>query len=365
MVIALNQSIEKALGVYRDKIDEIDAQILDLMHQRITAAKSILEIKSQVSEPIFYRSEREAQVLRRLQELNAGRIEKMAIERLFREIISITRSTEIALTVSVLGPSGTYTESAARQHFGNSIEIVPLATIDEIFRATETGHTQFAVVPVENSSEGGVNATLDRLINTSLSICGEINLEIHHNLMGRDSEATEVKTVYAHTQSLAQCKRWLSTYLKHAELAPVSSNAEAAKRVCDERNALAIAGTTAAELYGLKILAKNIEDEPGNTTRFLVLAKQPTPPSGHDKTSLLLSCRHRPGALFHLLKPLSQHKIDMTKIESRPSRTGLWEYVFFIDIKGHAEEEVVSKALAQLKEEAGLFKHLGSYPISR
>ncbi|WP_424946836.1 prephenate dehydratase [Candidatus Spongiihabitans sp.] len=360
----MTKETDKKLEVFRDKIDNIDVDILRLMNQRLSAAQSIAQIKATSAQPAFYRPEREAQVLSRLQNLNDGLLQDSSLESLFREIMSITRGIEAGLSVSVLGPVGTYTEAAARHHFGSAIAIVDFPTIDEIFKATETGHTNFSVVPVENSTEGGVTGTLDRLVNTSLTICGEINLQIHHNLLSIEDDPGRVKKIYAHTQSLGQCKRWIDKNCAQAELIPTSSSADAAKKSTTEKSAAAIAGAVAAQRYQLKIVAANIEDESGNTTRFLVLSNRATPPSGNDKTSLLLSCRSRPGALLHLLQPLLDGQIDMTKIESRPSKIGLWDYVFFIDILGHQEEKHVAKALTELKVEAGLFKNLGSYPAS-
>ncbi len=371
---------EAELKVHRDRIDEIDEQILALMNQRIEVAQAIGVLKSNSQsttqsnsqannkassdQPAFYRPEREARVLKRLRKLNQGALDNAALEALFREIMSITRGAESGLSVAILGPLGTYSESAARQHFGRFIEIVPYATIDEIFRAAETGQTDFAVAPVENSTEGGVSGTLDRLVTTSLTACGEINLRIHHNLLGVCEQLSAVKRVLAHSQSLAQCKRWLDRNLPGVALVSVASNADAAMQARDDSSVAAIAGDSAAERYELSHLAANIEDEPGNATRFLVFSNRPTPPSGDDKTSLLLSCRNRPGALFHLLKPLLDHKVDMTRIESRPSKTGLWEYIFFVDIVGHQEDAEIAEALKELKVEAGLYKNLGSYPIS-
>ncbi len=360
----MSQNSESELQSCRDRIDEIDEQMLELMNRRIEVARSIGAIKSELAEPAFYRPEREARVLKRLRKLNRGQLDDAALEALFREIMSITRGVEAGLSVAILGPLGTYSESAARQHFGSSIEIVPHATIDEIFRAAETGQTDFAVAPVENSTEGGVSGTLERLVTTSLSACGEINLRIHHNLLGVAEGLSSVARVIAHSQSLGQCKRWLDRNLPGVDMIAVGSNADAAMQARDDPTAAAIAGDSAAERYGLSHLAANIEDEPGNTTRFLVFSNRQTPPSGDDKTSLLLSCRNRPGALFHLLKPLLDHRVDMTRIESRPSKTGLWEYIFFVDIAGHQADHGIAEALQALKAEAGLYKNLGSYPVS-
>ena len=370
---------ESELKIHRERIDEIDEQILELMNRRIEIAQRIGAIKlsggssgglfgkGSREQAVVYHPEREAQVLKRLRKLNRGRLDNAALDALFREIMSITRGVEMGLSAAILGPLGTYTESAARQHFGNAIGIVPYATIDEIFRAAETGQTDFAVAPVENSTEGGVSGTLDRLVATSLTTCGEINLRVHHNLLGVGGAGgglDEVKRVIAHSQSLAQCKRWLDRNLPGVELIPAGSSADAAIQAREDPASAAIAGDSAAERYALNHLAANIEDEPGNVTRFLVFSNRPTPPSGDDKTSLLLSCKHRPGALIHLLKPLLDHRVDMTKLESRPSKTGLWEYIFFVDIAGHQEDAEIAEALKEIKAEAVLYKNLGSYPVS-
>ena len=360
----MSKTGDQNLLYFRDQIDEIDAKILQLMNQRLNAAQSIGAIKEKLDEPAFYRPEREAQVLRRLQGINTGLMDDAAIESLFREIMSITRGTEAGLSVSILGPAGTYSEAAARHHFGSSIEIKDFATMDDIFKSTEAGHTNFSVVPIENSTEGGVTGTLDRMTTTNLVICGEINLPIHHHLLSNANDVSAIKKVYAHTQSLGQCKGWLDSHCPDAERIPVGSNADGAKKVMGKPDSAAIAGAVAGQRYELASLGANIEDEPGNTTRFLVLSDRATPPSGQDKTSLLLSCRSRPGALLHLLQPLLDDQIDMTKIESRPSKVGLWEYVFFVDILGHQDEPNIANALSKLEREAGLFKNLGSYPVS-
>ena len=355
---------EDDLREHRRRIDEIDERILELLNQRIETARRIGGIKHSRRESDIYRPEREARVLRRLRELNRGQLDEAGLEALFREIISITRAAEGGLKVAILGPLGTYTEAAARRHFGSAIQLTPQSTIDDIFRACENGQTDFAVAPVENSTEGGVRATLDRLITTPLRICGEVHLRVQHQLLGANEKLSDIKRVIAHAQSLAQCRNWLRDNLPAAELIACHSNAEAAAQVQNEPTTAAIAGARAAARYGLVALATGIEDEPNNTTRFVVLSKRPAPSSGDDKTSLLLSCRNRPGALFHLLRPLLNHGVDMTRIESRPSKTGLWEYLFFVDITGHSEQPAVAAALAELKVEAGLYKNLGSYPVS-
>ena len=361
---ALDKDPENQLRSLREQIDAIDSELLGLMNRRLDVAKAVAAVKATLDEPAFYRPEREAQVLRRLHELNEGPLTDSGLESLFREIMSITRGSEAGLSVSILGPLGTYTEAAARQHFGSAVEIVDFPTIDEIFKSTETGNTHFSVVPVENSTEGGVTGTLDRMVSTTLTICGEINLKIHHNFMSNEGDLKDISKVYAHVQSLGQCKRWLEKHLPGVERVPVGSNADAARKAAGEPGTGAIAGDAAAERYGISILNHSIEDEPGNTTRFLVLSDRKTPPSGCDKTSVLLSAKSEPGALLHLLQPLLDEKIDMSKIESRPSRVGLWEYVFFIDFLGHSEEPHIARAMKKLEQEASLFKHLGSYPVS-
>lgn len=356
---------DEKLKAARDRIDTIDEDILRLINSRLDAAQVIAQVKTSQEEPAFYRPEREAQVLSRLKNLNSGPLENSGLESLFREIISITRGTEAGLSVAVPGPPGTYAEVAARQHFGSTIDIVDFPIMDEIFKATENAHTNFSVVPIENSIEGGVVDTLDRLITTPLSICGEINLKINHNLMSHESNLAAIKRIYAHTQSISQCKRWIDIQCPTANCIPVSSNADAARRASVENEAAAIAGKTAAKHYDLNILAANIEGgPPGNTTRFLILSNRAAPESGHDKTSLLLSCRNRPGALIHLLQPLLDEQIDMTKIESWSSRVSTWDCIFFIDIVGHQDEEQIGRALNRLKVEAGFYKNLGSYPAT-
>ena len=352
------------LQALRRQIDAIDGEILAAMNRRLEIAGAVAAVKAALDKPAFYRPEREAQVLRRLHELNTGPLTERALESLFREIMSITRGAEASLAVAILGPPGTYTEAAARQHFGSTVEIVDFPTIDEIFKSTETGDTHFAVAPVENSTEGGVTGTLDRLVSTTLTICGEIRLQIRHNLLSGAARLADLDRVYAHAQALGQCRRWLEKHLPGVERIPVGSNADAARKAAGEPGAAAIAGAAAAARYGIRILQPHIEDEPGNTTRFLILSDRPTPPSGRDKTSVLLSSKSEPGALLRLLQPLLDENIDMSKIESRPSRAGLWEYVFFIDFLGHAEQPHIARALARLKQEASLFKHLGSYPVA-
>ena len=355
-------SDDPRLQQQRERIDRIDARLQTLINERVAIALEIARIKSESGPGNYYRPEREAQVLREVIARNEGPLCDEDMARLFREIMSATLAAESRLRVCVLGPQGTYTEAAAVKHFGSSADLVAVASIDEVFRTVEAGNSHYGVVPVENSIEGGVTNTLDRLVQTSLKVCGEVTLRIHHCLLGSAEQLSQVQRVLAHEQALAQCRRWLGTSLPGASLEAASSNAEAAQRVRNDEAAAAIASRSAAPLYGLNVLAANIEDDPGNTTRFLVIGAKTGAPSGRDKTSLLVSSRNVPGALYKLLQPLARHGISMSRIESRPSRTGLWEYVFFIDIEGHAEDEAVTLALRELGEEAAALKLLGSYP---
>jgi len=357
------QTLQEALAVVRQKIDDIDSTLLDLLNQRATCAREVGEIKARFGDDGFiYRPEREAQVLRRLQELNQGPLPDETITRLFREVMSACLALEHPIGVAFLGPLGTFSESAAVKHFGHAVRLLPQSSIDDVFRDVEAGHADYAVVPVENSTEGAVGRTLDLLLGTSLKICGEVVVRIHQNLLSRSTELSQVTQVVSHAQSLAQCHEWLNRNLPDVPRIPVASNAEAARLASENPSWGAIAGEAAAERYQLPHLASNIEDEPNNTTRFLVLGRFAAGPSGQDKTSLILSTPNRTGALQALLAPLAQAGVSMTRLESRPARHALWEYVFFVDIEGHIDEEPVKSALQKLAAEAAYLKVLGSYP---
>jgi chorismate mutase/prephenate dehydratase len=349
----------------REQIDAVDVQIHELINARARLAQQVGISKHKDGHTVdFYRPEREAQVLRQAQARNDGPLRDEEILRLFREIMSACLAQEQPLKVAFLGPEGTFTQAAVLKHFGHSVRALSLPSIDEVFQEVQAGTADFGVVPIENSSEGTVNNTLDRFLSTSLHICGEVELRIHHNLIGRMRGLEDIVRVCAHPQALGQCRGWLDEHLPGAERVPVSSNAEGARRARDERGSAAIASDTAAEIYGLEIIAPKIEDSPDNTTRFLVLGRKQLKPSGADKTTILLSPGDgdAAGALLHLLEPLATHGISMTRIESRPSRKRKWHYVFFIDIEGHAEDASVAKALAVLEKRASLFRVLGSYP---
>lgn len=350
------------LGKLRERIDRLDDEILKLVNQRAAVAREIGHMKNGLA----YRPEREAQVLERLRGGNPGPLPGESVTRLFVEIISACRALEEALSVGYLGPRGTFSEEAAARRFGAAAKTVPCGSIDEVFRKVEAGQVSYGVVPVENSTEGAIGRTLDLLLGTPLRICGEIVLPVHHCLMSKIGRAESVRRIYSHAQSLAQCHEWLSQNYPQAERVPVVSNSEAARRAAqdEEESSAAIAAKPAAALYALTVLAENIEDEPTNTTRFLVLGRQDVAPSGRDKTSMVMSARNRPGAVHALLAPLAENGVSMTKLESRPSRTGMWEYVFFVDIEGHQHDEKVARALAGLREKAAFLKILGSYPAT-
>jgi len=355
------------LEAIRQRIDAVDAGLVRLISRRATLAQGIAGIKQEqgAGNGTYYRPEREAQILRRILERNPGPLADEEMARLFREIMSACLALEQPLNIAYLGPEGTFTQTAAHKHFGRSIRSTAFASIDQVFREVESGACHCGVVPVENSIEGVVNHTLDMLVNSSLRICGEIELRIHQHLLSRAKAAQRIRCVYSHQQSLAQCRRWLDNHLLHAERIPVNSNAEAARRAAADSTAAAVAGESAAELYRLPVLSRNIEDEPDNTTRFLVLGPYATPPSGCDKTSILFTTANRPGALHQTLKCFSDHGVNMVRIESRPSRRGMWDYVFFVDVDGHAEDPSVAAAIHQLEASTSMVKLLGSYPRSQ
>jgi chorismate mutase/prephenate dehydratase len=359
-------SAPRDLLAIRDQIDTVDEQLHALINRRAELARAVGISKHAAGHLVdYYRPEREAQVLRKALGRNRdGALRDEEILRLFREIMSACLAQEKPLKVAFLGPEGTYAQSAVLKHFGHSVRALPLTSIDEVFQEVQAGNADFGVVPVENSSEGTVNNTLDRFLATSLHICGEVELRVQHNLMARDKDMHKLQRVCAHPQALGQCRGWLDDNLPGVERVPVSSNAEGARRARDEKGTAAIAGAVAAEIYSLEILAQGIEDQADNTTRFLVLGGKTLKPSGADKTTILVSASETSGsgALFRLLEPLAKNEVNMTRIESRPSRKKKWDYVFFIDLIGHADDAQVAKALAELKKRASLFRVLGSYP---
>ncbi|MES9899904.1 MAG: prephenate dehydratase [Sedimenticola sp.] len=356
-------SDQDKLDAIRQQIDQLDLQIQGLINQRAAVAQEVAKIKLEGDkDAFFYRPERESAILKRIKERNTGPMGDEEMARLFREVMSACLAMEQPMKVAFLGPAGTFTQAAALKHFGHSVTTVPMSSIPDIFRDVESGAAHYGVVPVENSTEGVINHTLDTFITSSLNICGEVMLRIHHHLLSQESDLASVKKVFSHQQSLAQCRLWLDRNLPHAEQVTVGSNAEAARLVQNEPHTAAIAGEMAAELYKLKGLARNIEDEPNNTTRFLVVGQQKPLASGQDKTTLLCATRNVSGGLNELLEPLAKHQISMSRIESRPSRQGNWDYVFFIDIDGHQDDKNIASALSEFHNKSRMLKVLGSYP---
>ena len=353
--------MDDKLNALRARIDTIDDALLQLLSERAQVAQQVGRAKNGDT---IYRPEREAQILQRVLAANPGPLSAESVERLFREIMSACRALEQNLRVAYLGPAGTFSQAAVYKQFGHEIDALHEADIDACFRAVETGRADFAVVPVENSTEGAVSRTLDLIVTTPLRICGEIMLPIHQNLMSKTSELSDIKRVYGHAQSLAQCKNWLSRHLPLAALLPVASNSEGAILAADDDEGAALGSEVAAELYGLSILEPRIEDEASNTTRFLVLGVNDAAPSGRDKTSLVLGAPNQPGAIVKLLQPLADAGISMSKLESRPARSANWEYVFFVVCEGHREEPRLATTLAKIGQHAAFLKILGSYPAA-
>lgn len=348
----------------RDQIDAIDNELLQLVSKRAGLAQQIGKIKKN---GIVYRPEREAQILTRIQEQNPGPISNAHIKYLFTEIMSLCRALEGTMSIAYLGPNGTFSEEAALKRFGSAITAIPCESIDDVFRAVESETAHYGVVPVENSTEGAVSRTMDLLLQSPLFICGEIQIPVHQHLMAQEIDLTRISKIYSHPQSLAQCRHWLKANLPHLSdmaLINAASNADAARQAAADKTVAAIAGERAAELFGLTVCAKNIEDDPKNTTRFLVIGSQLVNASGKDKTSLAVSTNNRSGAIYRLLEPLAQHDVSMSRLESRPSRSGLWQYVFYIDLEGHQQDEHVAAALAEIREQAAFLKIFGSYPAS-
>jgi len=354
------------LQTLREGIDKIDEQLLELFNKRADLAVQVAEAKkAELAEGEsleFFRPDREAQVIKRIRDLNKGPLSDKEAGRLIREVMSACLALEQPLRIAYLGPAGTFTQGAALKHFGHSVDTVAMSCIPDVFSAVQAGHADFGLVPVENSTEGVVSHTLDMFLQSDLKVCGEVEVRIHHQLANLSGDPASIEKIYSHQQSFAQCRNWLDQNYPSIERIPVSSNAEAAHLASEDPTAAAICGIQAVEIVDLKVCAKNIEDMADNTTRFMVIGEMEVGVSGHDKTSLLLSTRNRPGSLLSLLTPLADNGISMNKIESRPSPDRLWDYVFFIDIDGHQQEAHVAKALEELQQQAALFKILGSYP---
>lgn len=358
------------LGALRARIDGIDDALLKLLSERAALAQAVGRTKQGGS---IYRPEREAQIIRRLRAANSGPLSGDSIERLIREVMSACRALEETTRIAYLGPAGTFSQQAVHKHFGQAVDALAEADIDACFQAVETGRAEYAVVPVENSTEGAIGRTLDLVVASPLKICGEVILPIHQTLMRRPPSPAEegvntwptpIKRVYGHAQSLAQCQQWLARHLPHAELVSVVSNSEGARRAAAEPDAATLGAEAAAELYGLAVVERRVEDEADNTTRFLVLGHEDAAPSGRDKTSLVMSAKNQPGAIVRLLQPLADAGISMSKLESRPARSGTWEYVFFVVCEGHRQDATLAAALAEIDARAAFLKVLGSYPAA-
>jgi len=351
------------LDEVRKEIDQLDEQIQSLISERAQLANRIRESKGSSNSAVdYYRPEREAQVLRAIIDRNKGPLSDAEMLRLFREIMSACLAQQEPLKIAFLGPEGTFTQQAVHKHFGQSVHALSHPAIDVVFEQVQAGEADFGVVPVENSTQGIVSHTLDMFLNSDLKICGEIELRVHQNLLTQAKNLNQIERVYSHEQSLSQCKAWLRAHLPGVELIAVASNGEAARRVRNAPEAAAIAGRSAADVYGLPILFSLIEDRPDNTTRFLVVGRQIFAPSGHDKTTLLLTGHEGPGLLYGLLEPFQKHGVNMTRIESRPSIVGKWQYVFFVDVAGHFEDSDIAAALKDLEQISKMSRVLGSYP---
>jgi len=355
---------DQRLAPLRAQIDAIDQELLELISKRAKAAQEVGHIKNESSAPIF-RPERESQVIQNVLQKNPGPLLADGLASIWREIMSACRALESKQTIAYLGPTGTFSEQAAHQFFGQSISGLPCVSLDEVFKAVEKGAATFGVVPVENSSEGAVSRTLDLLLESPLQISGEVVLPIRHHLLTKHGNLDGVKTVCAHAQALAQCQQWLSVHAPQLQRQAVSSNAEAARMASKDSSIAAIAGEPAQLAYGLQIVSAQIQDDPNNRTRFVVIGQYACQPCGQDQTSLVLSVANQPGAVHHLLGPLAKHGVSMTRFESRPARKGSWEYHFYIDIEGHTSDAKVATAIAELKTIAAFYKNLGSYPRAK
>ena len=345
----------------RKKIDEIDSEILKLLNQRAGVVIEVGKEKAKLDLD-FHVPQREEQIFQRLTSQNPGPFPTEAVRSVYREIISACLSLEHPLKVAYLGPKATFTHLACLKNFGLSAHLVPVRNIDEVFAEVEKGRSDYGVVPVENSTEGVISHTLDMFVDSDLKICGEILLEVSHNLLSKSNSLEQITKIYSHPHAIAQSSKWLKDNLSDVRIFEVSSTANAAEMAAEEEGAGAIASELAANLYNLKVLAARIEDSSSNFTRFLITSKKTAARAQHSKTSIMFSIKDRVGALLAMLQPFAKYSINLTKIESRPSKKKAWEYVFFVDFDGHLEEERVKKALEELSENCVFLKVLGSYP---
>ena len=358
-----------SLAQLRESIDGLDKQIHQLLNQRAQVAQQVAEVKlaeamqNNEMDVQFYRPEREAQVLRKVKERNTGPLPDDAVAHIFREIMSACLALEKPLKIAYLGPEGTFTHAASIKHFGHAAITEPVASIDQVFATVQSGEAMYGVVPVENSTEGMVNHTLDNFLSSPLKICGEVELPINLHLMVSPSASKDgIQKICAHQQALAQSRTWLDRHYPNIEREAVSSNAKAASIAANDNHVAAIAGDMAVDLYGLQKLSENIQDLSQNTTRFLIIGREQVSASGQDKTSIVVSTRNQPGALYHLLEPFHRASVMLTRIDTRPSKTENWAYVFFIEFEGHKNDAKVQRVLAEIEPHAMLLKVLGSYP---
>ena len=363
----MSEAKDTELKNLRREIDRVDAQLLKRVNQRAELARKIARAKEKYAVPgekfPLYRPEREAQVLRKALADNSGPMDDESVAHIFREIMSACLALERPLTVAYLGPEGTFTQGAVLKHFGHAADALPMQSISDVFTQVESKAADYGVVPVENSTEGMVNHTLDNFMNSPLLICGEVVLNIRlHLMMHRDAKPEHIKRICAHQQALAQCRRWLDLNWPGTQQVAVQSNGEAARRSAELAGYAAVAGDAAADAYDLQIIARDIQDQADNATRFLVIGQQRVAPCGADKCSILISVKNEPGALYHILEPFHREQLMLTRIDTRPSRDGAWSYVFFIEFQGHEEEQKISAVLDQLQETAVVLKRLGSYP---
>jgi chorismate mutase/prephenate dehydratase len=354
--------LAQALAPLRVKIDALDAQILALLNERAGVALQVGEEKHARGEPV-YRPEREAQVLTGLGARNPGPLKTEGVQAIWREVMSACRAIEAIQTVAYLGPAGTYSEQAVKQQFGSSVALMPCSTIDAVFRAVEVGTAQFGVVPMENSTEGVISRTLDLLLSTSLTICAEVALPIHHHLLTASGTLAGITQIVGHPQTLAQCQGWLAANVPAIAVQAAASNGEGARLASTQPHTAALAGSAAQAHYGLQAVHERVQDDPHNRTRFAVIGSHITQASGKDQTSLILSVPNTAGAVYEMLKPLAEHGVSMTRFESRPARNGQWEYYFYVDVQGHASTTAIAAALAALKQKTAFYKLLGSYPV--
>jgi chorismate mutase/prephenate dehydratase len=351
------------LDEWRARIDEIDRQLLRLLSQRAELSLEIGRAKRESGEPVLV-PQREQEILDELARLNPGPLPAGAIRAIWSEVLSASRCLQRPFRVSYLGPPGTNTHLAALRHFGSSAEFMPVRGIAEVFEEVERGRAEVGLVPIENSTEGVVNHTLDGLIDSELLICAEVSLEIHHHLLSRAVDLSEIKRVFSHAQALAQCRSWLGRHLPDADVVEMPSTAVAAEQAVLDASAAAVASELAGQLYRLRPLRERIEDHANNVTRFLVIGRQAVGRTGRDKTSILFSIRDEVGTLHRILEPFASARLSLTKIESRPTRRRPWEYVFFVDFEGHRDDPVTQGVLAAVRERCLFLKVLGSYPIA-